>query len=249
MNDKYKKELMKMRDMQAKLFPKFKDVRDLDVGSAFLPADLMSGNFIDAFYIDKNTYQLITCEMIGDNTASIFAGTAIRALVRSETAKKMSPSGIIITITEKLRNIISGVQSQLFLTIFQINTKSGKALISSLGALSLLFYTKAKNSCLDLKKTSIGKSFDTRISFKDISLFLQPGDILLYYSHIINNITNKNGDVVYNDLRLSQNFIEAKETTSLEIVHSIISNLYEYTDYAPLNNDIILLCVKKDLFC
>lgn len=33
---------------------------------------------------------------------------------------------------------------------------------------------------------------------------------------------------------------------SIELVHSVIDSIYEYADYTELNNDIILISVKKN---
>jgi hypothetical protein len=50
-DSRYKEELMKMRNTQARLFPKFDNIKGLDIAAVYLPMDLMTGTFLDAFHI------------------------------------------------------------------------------------------------------------------------------------------------------------------------------------------------------
>jgi serine phosphatase RsbU (regulator of sigma subunit) len=243
--EKYKKELLNMRNMQAKLFPRFDNVRNLEIGSAFLPADLMSGNFIDAFFVGETKYQLATCEILGEHATASFVGAAIRTLLRLESHKKMVPSGIIETITEKLRKIVPEMQALILLTIYHINVATGVTQISSYGALSTLYHNQRKNGFLNLKETSIGKMLESRTFAKDISVKMEQDDTLLYYSSGINNTTDETNMHVYGERNLFKCFAYHIDESPVSITHAIIENIYEFTNYSPLKNDIIIVCVRK----
>ncbi|PKL37427.1 MAG: hypothetical protein CVV44_13825 [Spirochaetae bacterium HGW-Spirochaetae-1] len=245
-SDRYKKDLINMRDMQAKLFPKFNVVRGFQIGSAFLPAELMSGNFIDGFYLDENIYQVVVCDVSGYDAASTFAGAAIRTLIRSEASKKMTPSVLIETITMKLKNIIAVVHALIYISVFQFNIKTGKTMISSYGPLMTLFYNKKKNGYANLGTTEVGRLLAKRIFYKDLSLMMEPGDILLYYSNGMINASNETGKEQYGESNLYASFMKQKESSSTDLVHTLIESLNDYTNYSPLEADVILIAIKRE---
>ena len=77
-NKKHKENLISARNVQAKLYPNFKGVDGLDIASVFLPVEIMSGDFVDAFFIDENVYQIVTCDITGFDASSSFAGASKR---------------------------------------------------------------------------------------------------------------------------------------------------------------------------
>jgi len=246
--EKYKNELGNIRDIQAKLFPKFDEIKELDIRSAYLPAEFMSGTFIDGIFLDTTTYQLTACDVSDYGPASSFVGAAIRTIIRSDASKKKIPSAMIESITNKIKNMITGtaLSSNIFLTIYQLNLKTGKVVISSYGNITTLFYTKKRNGLIDLASTETGKLFSNRNFLKDMTISLDPGDALLYYTRGIKQAKAENSDIEYGLEKLKAEMKTNIESGSLEIVHSIIESVYEFTDYAQLNEDIILIAMKRN---
>ncbi|HNX23272.1 MAG TPA: SpoIIE family protein phosphatase [Spirochaetota bacterium] len=247
-SDKYKKEIGNMRDIQAKLFPKFDEIKELDIRSAYLPAEFMSGTFIDGIFLDNTTYQLSACDVSEYGPASSFVGAAIRTIIRSDASQKKIPSAMIESINNKIKNMISGPagSSSIFLTIYQLNLKTGKVVISSLGNITTLFYTKKRNGLIDLASTETGKLFSNRNFLRDMTVNLEPGDALLYYTRGVKKARPENSDTEYGLNKLKDEMKLNIESGSLEIVHSIIESIYEFTDYAQLNEDIILISMKRN---
>lgn len=164
--DKYKKELINMRDFQAKLFPRFTDVKGYDIASAYLPADLMSGNFIDGFHLDGDTYQLTVCDVSKYGATSTFTGAMIRTILKYEAAKKITPSLLIETISNKIKSMSTLANEHIYLTTYQLKLKTGKTIISSYGPLTTFLYNSQKNGHVNLKNTDAGKLLSKRNFFK-----------------------------------------------------------------------------------
>ena len=246
--DKYKNEIGNIRDIQAKLFPKFDEIKELDIRSAYLPAEFMSGTFIDGIFLDKTTYQLTACDVSEYGPASSFVGAAIRTIIRSDASQKKIPSAMIESINNKIKNIISATagNNNIFLTIYQLNLKTGKVVISSLGNITTLFYTKKRNGLIDVASTETGKLFSNRNFLRDMTINLEPGDALLYYTRGVRQAKAENSETEYGLENLKTEMKSNIESGSLEIVHSIIESIYEFTDYAHLNEDIILIAMKRN---
>ncbi len=247
--DKYKKELSNIRDIQVKLFPKFDDIKELDIRSAYLPAEFMSGTFIDGIFLDKSTYQLTACDVSEYGQVSSFIGSAIRTIIRNDAQQKKVPSVMINSIMSKIKNMMSGTSgsNNIFLTIYQLNIKTGKVIISSYGNITTLFYTKKRNGLIDLASTETGKLFANRNFIKDMSINLEPGDALLYYTRGVKKAKAENSETEYGLDNLKNEMKSNIESGSLEIVHSIIESIYQFTDYAQIDEDIILIAIKKNI--
>lgn len=243
-NDKYKSELRNMRDINAKLFPKFENIENLDIASAYLPADLMTGNFIDGFFIDDDLYQIVACDVSGYDAASSLAGAAIRTLVRSEASTKGVPSAMIETIIRKVKHILTGINALIYLSIYQINIRTGKATISSYGDITTLFYNKKKNGFLSLKDTKIGQLLSKRNFYKDISFMLSPNDSLLFYSNGVISAPSEDGEALFGETKLKSRFVQSNSESSVDRIHGMIEDIYEFTNYSPLEKDVILICIK-----
>jgi serine phosphatase RsbU (regulator of sigma subunit) len=246
--DKYKKEIGNMRDIQAKLFPKFDEIKELDIRSAYLPAEFMSGTFIDGIFLDNMTYQLSACDVSEYGPASSFVGAAIRTIIRSDASQKKVPSAMIESINNKIKNLITGSagSSNIYLTIYQLNLKTGKVIISSFGSITTLFYTKKRNGLIDIASTETGKLFSNRNFLRDMTINMEPGDALLYYTRGVRKAKAENSDTEYGLEKLKAEMKSNIESGSLEIVHSVIESIYEFTDYAQLDEDIILIAMKRN---
>jgi len=247
--DRFKKEIGNMRDIQVKLFPKFDEINELDIRSAYLPAEIMSGTFIDGIFLDSTTYQLTACDVSEYGPASSFIGAAIRTIIRSDASQKKVPSVMIESIKNKIKNMISGSEgsSNIYLTIYQLNLKTGKVIISSLGNITTLFYTKKRNGLIDLASTEAGKLFSNRNFLKDMTINIEPDDVLLYYTRGIRQAKAENSEIEYGLEKLKSEMKANINSGSLEIVHSIIESVYEFTDYAELKEDIILISIKRTI--
>ncbi|MBP9044268.1 MAG: SpoIIE family protein phosphatase, partial [Spirochaetes bacterium] len=232
-----KKELLNIRDIQARLFPKFDDVKEMDIRSAYLPAKFMSGAFIDGFFNDKNTYTVATCYIANEGHSSSFIGGMIKTMLRSDELIKNVPSVIIDKINNKLKNSIPGNIADIYLSIYQINLKTAKVSISSFGKIHSLLYINNKNGVINLSETETGKLFTNRSFFRDLTISMEEGDILLYYTPGILRAKKENTNTEFGLERLKGKFKENANLDSLEIVHSIIESVYDFTDYAELDED------------
>ncbi len=244
-NQKYKDELINMRNMQAKLFPKFNTVKELDIASIYLPVELMSGNFLDARHLDENTYQIVACDVTGYDASSTFTGAAIRTLVTSFSSKKMVPSALVELIMDRLKKMISGIHALIYLTVYQIDTSNGRVRVSSFGDVNTIYYSGKQKKLADLSKTQIGQDLSKRNMAKDIFFTLEPGDAILYYSNGAIHATTEDGSSQYGLGKLAQHYLANIESPSIELAHEIADTIYEFTNYSPLEEDILMVCIKR----
>lgn len=243
--NKYRIQLTKLREMQAKLFPSFSDIDNYDVKAAYLPADLMSGNFIDAFYMTDNIYQIVMCDVGAYDAVASFAGATIRTLLRATIGKNLVPSAQIEVLNQRLTKIAKDSLININVVIYQINTKTSEVRMTSLGSLNTMYFIKQKKSVNNLNKTTIGQHLTKKTALKDIAITLSEDDSLLFFSKGVTNATTPDGKSQFGEDQLLSEYRNYIEDSSSETTSGIIDTLYTYTDYAPLEEDVMLLSIKK----
>ncbi len=242
---RYKEALNSMRSIQASLFPRFDDVEKMDLAAVYLPADALSGNFIDGFPLDAENYQFVVCDVYESETQSSFIGTMVRALVRSYSSPRVVPSALLEKVTGKLGSIAGGVSYKIFLNVVQLNQKNGKARVSSYGRVNTFFHVAKNKKVYDLGKSTIGAALASQTAFKDIPLQMETGDILLYYSRGVSDATPEDAPTAYGEQRLGKDLASHAALSSREIVHETIDSVFEFTGYAPVKQDLILIAMRR----
>jgi|GEM_PF-3291299 len=242
--ERFKTELGKLREFQARLFPKFTSVTSLDISSVYLPADLMSGNFIDAFSISESIYQIIVCSIGGYDAQSSFAGASIRTIIRTSSSPKFAPSGLIKYTIDRIERVVHGLNSMISLTVIQFNINSGDARISSFGSPNLLFASRSHKRAYNLNDSQAGKDLAKRSILKDLTVHVEGGDTLLYFSSGVTMAADSRG-AYFGKERLVQEFAHSMDEPSIVITQNISEAIYSFTDYVNTQEDIILLAVKR----
>jgi len=240
-----REDLNRIRGIQAALFPRMEHIDNYDTAAIYLPVEQMSGNFIDAFFVDPSIYQVAICDIAGYDATSSFIGASLRTLIRSLSGNRKIPSGLIEAILARLTNVISTIKTKLNFTVFQLNTKTNMLRISSYGSLNTIYYTSRKNGIIHLNSTDIGNELSKKVGLRDISLTLDPGDTILYYSRGIISAAAENKSRFYDESMLSGQFLREIKATPMEISHSIIESLYSFVGFHPLNEDITLFCMTR----
>jgi serine phosphatase RsbU (regulator of sigma subunit) len=227
------------------LFPKFENIRGFDIGAAYFPSQLMSGNFIDMKELSDDLIQISTCVVNGYDSTASFIGAAVRTLLQALSGSSVIPSALIETMNYRLAKLVAGIHYMVSVSIFQLNLKTGKVSISSLGPVSTLFYIANKKRAIDLGDTQIGHELSKRAVFKDISFMLDPGDTLLYYSEGAVNAEKEDGSAVFGKQNLYDKFRVNIDQPSKEHVQTISQCIFEYIDYTPIRDDILLVRIKR----
>ncbi len=243
--NRFRSEMLNMRYIQAMLFPEFSEVSGFDVGSAFFPSEQLSGNFIDGFYIDKNTYQFVMCDISAKGIHSSFVGSALRTLLRTHSTVHSVPSAVIAEVSSKISKIITGIKYLALMVVVRLNTKTGNALLSANGGQPVLVYHKKKNKCVYPHSERPAAGGAAEEIFRDISIQMEPGDCLLLYARGIADEVNETTGERYGESRLIDQYMKSVNLSSKEIVRSVAETIYEFINYAPQRDDIIIANIKR----
>lgn len=242
---KYRLEISNVRKMQVSLLPDFKGITGFDIASTFLPAEDISGDFFDGFFLDDEVYQFIICDVSGHGIASSYIGNEFRSLFKSLSARKYSSAEIIRLVNQIVSRDISGLDYFGTMIVCQINIKTGEVIYASGGHPPGLYYSAQSACCNLLDNTGPIVGFFNDSEFTNLEFTMQTGDCLILYTDGIPETYLPDKCEDYGQERLMKNFVDNIGEPSQDIIQSIIGSVYEFSGYAQQLDDITMICIKK----
>lgn len=244
-NDSYRKEINIIRKLEVSKLPDFSDIEGYDTAFSFMPAEVLSGDFFDGFFLDEDTYQIILCDVSGHGISSSYVGNQVRTLFREKSAPGKKPSEIANEVNEVLFRELSELRFYCTAQIVQIFFDTNTILFVSAGHPKAII---CRNSCGDISLTGnqspvIGLFSDE--SYRDEIIRLSSGDSLLLYTDGIIEEHSTETQEMYGINRLIESLTETASYSATETLHNLMGNFYEFNGYSPQSDDITLICIKK----
>ena len=99
---------------------------------------------------------------------------------------------------------------------------------------------------INLGDTAIGKELSRRETVRDLSFSFRPGDSLLYYTPSVINAESEDGSATFGYSALCDKYVKNIESPAIEHVHLITQSIFEFSNYSPLKEDVILVKIRKN---
>ncbi len=240
-----KAEIAKVRKIQVSFLPHFRDIEGYDVASLFLPAQDISGDFFDGFYLDEDVYQFVLCDVSGHGMASSYIGNEIRSLFKTFSLRKFSPSFIINAVNNILVQDISITYYFATVVVCQLHLRSGKLVYASGGHPPGFYFRQAGATLTLLEKTGSLVGFFEKSEFGETVLTMESGDCLLLYTDGITETCSACGDDLYGEERLLQQFGMNANLPSKDLLHTLVGTMYEFSGFGMQMDDVTMICIKK----
>lgn len=245
---RFKHELSDIRKIQASLLPDFKSVTGYDINSAYLPANDISGDFFDGFFISEDVFQIIICDVSGHGMASAYIGNEIRTIFRIHS----SENNPIETTARLMNSILVKELKEMYYyctaIICRINIKTGAINYLNAGHPPAVMYNTDTGlaSAVESSSPLIGLFADNE--FRSINLTLKSNDYLLLYTDGISEaiefdkITEKG---MFGIKRIIESVVENVGSSSKEMLLMLMSRVYEFMEYTEQMDDITAICIRK----
>ena len=245
MNREFKAEISKIRRIQVSMMPNFKKIPGYDISATYLPAQDLSGDFFDGFYLDDETYQIILCDVAGHGVAASYVGNEIRTLFRIASSQTRDLARIAGAVNTSLCRDMEGLAYYCTAIILQVNFREGTIRYLNAGHPSALYYSSENGTCETLEQTGpIIGLFDDNV-YNSQEFRMRENDSLLVYTDGITEAFNDNGSEMYGEGRLIECFSEAMGKASRDINHYLVGSLYEFVDYSEQVDDITIVCIRR----
>ncbi len=246
MNCDFKAEISKIRKIQVSMMPDFVSIPGYDISATYLPAQDLSGDFFDGFYIDENIYQIVLCDVAGHGISSSYVGNEIRTLFRIASTGDKNPAQIATEVNASLSRDMEGLAYYCTAIILQIYFKEGIIKYLNAGHPSALYCKADGKSCLTIEQTGpiIGLFNDNQYDYQEIHM--EDRDTMLLYTDGLTEACSEGGSEMFGENRLTDSFITTLGRSSRDINHFLVGTLYEFVDYSEQVDDITILCIRRD---
>ncbi|PKL19052.1 MAG: hypothetical protein CVV49_02915 [Spirochaetae bacterium HGW-Spirochaetae-5] len=245
-NEEYRKEIDIIRRLEVSKLPDFKQVRGFDTAFAFMPAQELSGDFFDGFFLDDDIYQIILCDVSGHGIASSYVGNQIRTMFREKSAPGKKPSEIVKEINSQLAVDLMELRYYCTAQIIQIYFDTNTIIFLSAGhPEAIIRRNKELEVTLTKSRSPVIGLFENE-TYNDEIISMEEGDILLLYTDGLIEEHSFDYNSMYGINRVIESLKRAENMTSIETLHHCLGDFYEFNGYRPQNDDITLICIKKD---
>jgi DNA-binding NarL/FixJ family response regulator len=211
------------------------------------PARETSGDFFDFLPLEHGKYGIVIGDVSDKGLGAALFMAMTSTLFRTFTARQ--PSLPALTIGAVNERILSDTGGSSFVTAFLgiLEPQTGRLRYVNAGHVPPLMLSAQKSKRLDrLSRTGMALGVLKEASWQQKLVKLIPGDLLLLYTDGILDAQNRHGEF-YGEPRLLQAARAQSSTSARQIVDSVLSDIAGFTGSAPVNDDVILMVLKRKL--
>lgn len=244
----YRYELAKVRKIQVSMLPDFKKIRGYDVASTYMPANELSGDFFDGYYLKDNIYQITVCDVSGHGIASAYVGNEIRTLIKNlSDAAVYSLAEVFRLLNDMLVDDLEGLFYFATIVGIRMDTTTGEMSYVSCGHPPMLLYNSENDRIEDLKNTGPLVGVFKNAQFEEKEITLRKNDSLLLYTDGITEAHAgelNNTAEMFGEERLKKIFHQSHHLSAGDTLHSVVGSVYEFVEYCEQADDITALCIR-----
>ena len=211
------------------------------------PARETSGDFFDFLPLEHGKYGIVIGDVSDKGLGAALFMAMTSTLFRTFTARQ--PSLPALTIGAVNERILSDTGGSSFVTAFLgiLEPQTGRLRYVNAGHVPPLMLSVQKSKRVDhLSRTGMAMGVLREASWQQKLVKLIPGDLLLLYTDGILDAQNRHGEF-YGEPRLLQAARAQISSSARQIVDSVLADIANFTGSAPVNDDVILMVLKRKL--
>ena len=233
--------------MLPNVFPPFPDRKEFDIFASMNPAKDVAGDFYD-FYMVGDRHLMVTVADVSDNgvPAALFM-TISRTVLENYAVMMHSAAELSGVMACANRRLCQNNDEGMFVTalIGMLDIETGEFTYVSGGHCPPLVGRKQKDGSRSFDFAPLEKScmlgIDDSLEFPQLSLRLEPGDMMFLYTNGLTETTNAAGEYYTTD-RLKDVLNSASgSATAEEVLELVKKDFSTHYEGAERNDDITLL--------
>jgi sigma-B regulation protein RsbU (phosphoserine phosphatase) len=237
-------ELEIARKMQLAILPRTAlDRRELTITAAMIPAKEIGGDFYDYFMLDENRLAIVVADVSGKGVAAAFFMAISRTLLKSTAKFLRDPQACITELNELL--CIDNDQ-MMFVTAFYgiLDLSTGRFQFVNAGHNPPVLIRHNGKPQYFPRSPSVVLAVMEGAEFPSEELFVQPGDLLVFYTDGITEATDPEG-ALYGDDRLLQTLEKADASIEVtQVTDLLLRDIRLFERGSPQADDITCVVVN-----
>jgi sigma-B regulation protein RsbU (phosphoserine phosphatase) len=242
-----KKDLTMARDIQLfflpQTFPPFPEDSDqLDIYASMEAAKDIGGDFYDFFHIDDDHIAFVIGDVCGKGIPAALFMAFSRTIIRS---KGIQCGTAKACMTESNRLLAAYSADCMFVTVFYAiyNTKTGLVIYSNAGH-NPPYVVRSDGTVEELPKSKDPMMGIFEIDYKEASLQLEPGDMLVMFTDGVTEAMNP--DRMEFGTRQLMTILGGQAGKSSQQIIEVVKNaIKDFAEGAEQSDDITMLAIKR----
>ena len=231
----------KAHEIQMSLLPKEDpQLGGFDISGRSVAAELVGGDLFDYQVLDETILGIAIGDASGHGLPAALLARDVVTGLRMGVEKEMKISGVI----SKLNRVIhqSNLSTRFISLVYGELEVNGTFIYVNAGHAPPLLFKGNEVEKLTTGGMILGPMED--VSFKRGFAFVDPGDILLFYTDGVTERANVEGELFGTD-RLIAFINENREKSSREIIDRLFTELVNFGDGEKFKDDVTAIVVKR----
>ncbi|MDD4046755.1 MAG: MASE3 domain-containing protein [Tissierellia bacterium] len=218
--------------------------------AAYIPAERLSGDFYNVIKLDEDNIALYMGDVAGHGVSAamltVFANQNIKLLKESEIFEMNSPGYVMKNLYRSFNETNFKIETYLVMLYGIYNTKNHRFTYSSAGINVPPMIIKSTGEILELKIEGfpickLGNYYTPY--FEDISIQLNSGDIILFYTDGLIEYKSEKG-IMYSQNDLKDFLIKNHTMKAPELFSAIRENLFNKIGNEKIIDDVTFLIME-----
>ena len=241
MNQQMTRDLQIARRVQEALVPDrtFSSAR-LDIRSAYIPTEVLSGDFYDYFAQDGSTY-LFVADVSGHGLPAAILVSLLKSYIHTEAATERSLADFMARLNDFLFSVSLPTQ---FATaaLFRIG-EGGHLVYANAAHPPFLLYQRSERKTILLEQPSNLLGAMPNMTFEEHSIRVAPGDTLFVYTDGLTDRVNEKGDFYAID-RVAEVLDRHGEADVDAVYSSIFDDVSNFSATEEFKDDIAFVVTR-----
>jgi serine phosphatase RsbU (regulator of sigma subunit)/pSer/pThr/pTyr-binding forkhead associated (FHA) protein len=236
------RELKLAREVQTSFLPKRRpEIKAYEFFDHYRPANEVGGDYFDYIGLPDGRLGIVVADVAGHGIAAALMMSKLSALVRLSLVSQPSPAEAVKTLNDQLTE--SEFDGRFITLLLAILDPAHHHLTYVIAGHSPPLHKRSSGSFVDVDDQTIGYPLliDEQPTYRESSVAIQPGDILVFYTDGLSEAMNDFGEQ-YGVARI-QASMTAK---SAAVVGSrIIRDVDRFVNGGFIRDDMCLVCVSR----
>jgi serine phosphatase RsbU (regulator of sigma subunit) len=240
MNSQMTRDLQIARRVQEALVPQraFASAR-LDIRSAYIPSEVLSGDFYDYFTQDHASY-IFVADVSGHGLPAAILVSLLKSYIHSEADNNRPLSDFMASLNDFLFSVSLPTQ---FATAALFRVSDHELVYSNAAHPPFLLYQREQRRTIVLEQPSNLLGAMPSMTFEEHSIGVQPGDTLFVYTDGLTDRVNSDGDF-YSIDRVARVMESAPDADVNTVYESIYSDVSGFAATEEFKDDIAFVVTR-----
>ncbi|MCE9499771.1 MAG: SpoIIE family protein phosphatase [Leptospira sp.] len=243
-NEKTKKALEMAKMVQNALIPQlssFEHIKEISLAGDYTPMDELGGDIYDIIRVERNRYGFLIADVSGHGVPAALISTMAKVSFTTNTKINLQPHEICERVNREMYHFIGDME--YFVTAYYsiLNLETGEFRYCNAGHHPALLFRKEDSKIIDLhteKSFLIGAA--DRVDYDSGSVYLKPGDKILFITDGIVHAMNLAGEMYEYD-RLKGYLADNHEMEVNQFVEGLVKDLNKFCSGMLQNDDRTIL--------